>query len=282
MMTHMTMGAALNYMFTGEAPRELKDYFFPRTGGTDEAGRPSRFSIPDYVKDIYHFGEEPLKTVMNKVHPTLTTLYEMYKNKDFYGTQIRNEDDPIVQQLKDVALHGVKTLEPFTSRNIRQSLARGEAPISAAKSIIGLTPAPSTVSKSDFERSLSELAAEQMPVGGRTKEAAAKSDLKRLVSRALTKGDSGPIGEAVSSGKITLEDAKQIVKENQMSPLVRSLHRADLKAVVTRLHLATDEERTTTAPILLMRLVEYVKSGSHTAPEKQDMIALYKKAGVIQ
>jgi hypothetical protein len=41
----------------------LKDYFFPRTGGTDENGRPSRVSLPSYMKDVFALREHPLKTL---------------------------------------------------------------------------------------------------------------------------------------------------------------------------------------------------------------------------
>jgi hypothetical protein len=277
-----TTGGLITYLFTGEAPKDMRDLFFPRIGGVDEQGRPRRIALPTYVKDIYHFGEEPGKTLANKVHPVLTTLHDMWYNKDFYGTKIYNEDDPLVQKLKDAALYVGGTAEPLSSRNIRRSLAAGESVPSSLKSLVGITPAPASVGKTAYERSLSDLAAEQLPIGGRTKEAADKSNTKRLVARALAKGDSGPISEAASSGRISDADVDQAINESQMSPLERSLQHVDLKAAVQRLHLATPDEKTKITPVLLERLATYVDSDTHTEAEITDMVALYKKVGLLQ
>jgi hypothetical protein len=276
---HMAMGAILNKIFTGEYPKDMRDFFFPRTGGTDEKGRPSRLSLPDYIKDVYHFGVEPIKTLLNKIHPAITAISEMLHNKDFYGNKIRNEDDPLMQQLKDVALHTVKVAEPLSSRNIRRELKLGESPLAASKSIFGMTPAPVSLSQSDYERSLAEVSAEQMPIGGRTKEAAAKSELKRTVAHAVAKGNVEPLRQAIQQGQLTAEDARQIVKDSKTPALELTLHRVELRAAIDRLHLATKAEKEKARPILIERLRSF--ADSHTAAETQDMVARFRKNGLI-
>jgi hypothetical protein len=203
----------------------------------------------------------------------------MLTNKDFYGTKIRNEDDPLVQQLKDLAVYQVKSLEPLSSRNLRQGLREGQSPASASKSFLGLTPAPASVNKTPFERALGVLSAEQQPIGGRTKEAAEKLDRKRAITRGVAKGDMEPLRAAIRSGQLTPDDARQILKDSAVPPLEQALSRVELKAVVERLHLATDEEKAKAKPILLKRLRAYAES--HTPTETQDIVARFRKNGLL-
>src|SRR5205814_74630 len=105
------------YLHTGKGPTEAKDYFFPKTGELDQAGRPRRASLPTYVKDVYHYFTEPGKTIANKVAPIWNLFAEMIANEDFYGTEIRNADDPLVKQMLDSLGHVGESMKPFGIRN---------------------------------------------------------------------------------------------------------------------------------------------------------------------
>jgi len=68
---HASAGAILSYLGAGQPPQDVRDLFFPRTGGFDEQGRPSRWFLPSYVKDAVHMYEDPQKALANKLHPIM-------------------------------------------------------------------------------------------------------------------------------------------------------------------------------------------------------------------
>jgi hypothetical protein len=279
-MIHVALGSFLNYVFTGEGPQTLKDAFFPRTGEKDEKGNPQRVSLPTYMKDIYHFGSEPLKTLSNKLHPMLTLIHEMVTNKDFYGEKVRNEDDPIMQQVKQMATHAVTAQEPLSVRNLRRELEMGQSPISAAKSFVGLTPAPSTINMTAAEQLASEIAREKVPVGARTHEQVEKSRLKHDLARKFAAGDTDAIPTALQADQISKDDAKAILKESQQKPLQVQVARLDAKQALQVWMVATPEERASIRVQLLKHLTGM--KGHATIAERKEMIAQYRLAGVLE
>jgi hypothetical protein len=102
------IGALYQYAHTGQGPQELKDYFFPKR----ENGQ--RIALPTDVKDVYHWGTDPLRTAENKTSPLLNTVVEMLHNRDFYDRPIRNADDPFMKQLGEEANFVGRQFMPFT------------------------------------------------------------------------------------------------------------------------------------------------------------------------
>jgi hypothetical protein len=92
------MGALYHYLHTGERPKELRDYFFPKTGRKRPDGTDERASLPGYFKDLYavtrDFPASAIETVSHKVHPAFTMLVDLLQNEDYFGTEIRNADAP--------------------------------------------------------------------------------------------------------------------------------------------------------------------------------------------
>ena len=98
-------------------PQEWKDYFFPRNGEFDAQGRPMRSSIYGYAKDMYGFAHHPGAEATGKTAPLINLLAEMIRNRDFYGTEIRNADDPLIQQMLDEAKHIPTAFTPLAVKN---------------------------------------------------------------------------------------------------------------------------------------------------------------------
>jgi hypothetical protein len=135
-------GAMYMYLRTGRGPQELKDYYFPQTGERDAKGAPQRVALPTYVKDVYHYGRDPLGTLEGKVSPLVSITGEMLSNKDFFGHQIRNADDPLVQQLLQESRFVGQQVVPLGIRNYQRQEKAREGPITKAQNFIGITPAP--------------------------------------------------------------------------------------------------------------------------------------------
>jgi hypothetical protein len=154
------IGALIGAMY-GNQPRELKDYFFPKTGGKNPDGTDARYSLPTYIKDVYGYHHDPVGTVVNKLHPLLSLIGQFLTNKDFFGNAITSPRDPLVQRLEDDAKWLIKQIMPFGIRNYQQqSKAQGkDATVGGyltSPSNFGLTPAPGYITKNDAQLSSSE------------------------------------------------------------------------------------------------------------------------------
>jgi hypothetical protein len=141
-------GAIYQYLATGKPPESVNDLYNPRNGkmrGNEE----DRILLPSYMKDVYAYYKAPWQTVKNKLAPQWAMVAQMLDNKDFYGAQIRNQSDPLVQQLKDEANFLINNFIPFSIRNARQQNAlEGINTVwknyLISPSMIGITPAPAS------------------------------------------------------------------------------------------------------------------------------------------
>jgi hypothetical protein len=152
-MTTAMLGATLNYLYSGQGPQELKDYFFPRTGGTTNYGTPQRVSLPSYVKDVYEYSQRPGTTVMNKLNPLFNVIGEMWNNEDFFGNPITDPDATGWEATKQRAGFVASEMTPFSLQG-RQQMAQSERPgmagvVKQALPYIGITPAPGYVTSPD-------------------------------------------------------------------------------------------------------------------------------------
>lgn len=250
------MGAIYQYLRTGKGPEEAKDLFFPKTGQLDAAGRPDRAALPTYVKDVYHYRTEPGKTLANKVAPIWSVFGEMIRNEDFYGTEIRGADDPLVEQMKQLAEYAGHAAEPFGIRNFERDREMQNPPIDQAQRFIGITPAPSAIEKTKAERLASELSREHIPAGSRTHGEAARRDAESTIARLARAGKdySTQARDYVQSGVLTAKDAHAAAIRSQASPLLKTSRSLPLEDLLDVWKVATPEERTELRPLLARHL----------------------------
>ena len=152
-MTTAMLGATINYLFTGEGPQELKDYFFPRTGGITARGTPQRLSLPSYVKDIYEYSQRPGITIANKLNPIWSTAADIWRNEDFYGNPISEPEAGGWTQAGERAGFAARQATPFAIQGSRQ-IAGSEKPgfaggVKRVLPFVGVTPAPGYVTSPD-------------------------------------------------------------------------------------------------------------------------------------
>jgi len=245
-------GALYQYLRTGEWPDEPKDYFFPKTGGTNPDGTAERVSIPSYMKDLYAWAKRPLVTATHKIHPILSAVAEMLRNEDFYGTQIRNANDPWVKQLQDLAIYAAGQFEPFSIRNMRQLRRTGETWAKAIQSFAGITPAPASLTRTKAMQMAIDYARAQMPAG-RTQEQADRSmDRSQLINAGrkelLTTGRTDALER-----ELVRRFREKIMSARMAGEIRRAVGESPLERYVTRLpaeqamdvwEAATEKERT--------------------------------------
>lgn len=261
-------GAIYQYLHTGQAPQSIKDYFFPRNGAIDNKGQPARISLPTYMKDIYHYTTNPVQTVINKFSPVNNAVMEMLANKDYYGTQIRNVDDPIMQQVLDELTFVGGEFEPFGFRNLGRDTRTSAG--SKIEPFIGITPAPYDINMTKAEREAYELAKGKVPVGSRTKEQAQHSQAKsKLASDYMVSKNPSVLDKGVDQGLISAKERRQIMKLSTMSNLARLTRDLSVEEVQHVLKYASDQERPELRSILEKKLVNKEnRSGLTEAEEK--------------
>jgi hypothetical protein len=136
------LGAIASYLYTGKGPQEIKDYFFPKTGRKTPKGDDERVSIPSYIKDVLEWNSHPWQTLNNKLNPIWGTWGQIIDNKDFYGAEIRNTEDPAFKQMQDFAKYMAQTFEPFSVRGAIRVYEEGGGVGQVAGAFGGLQPAP--------------------------------------------------------------------------------------------------------------------------------------------
>ena len=221
--TYATVGALMTYAMNGRGPRSLLDYFFPPTNKKNPDGSDERYGLPTYSKDIYSFATHPWKTAGHKIHPMWSTLLDCFNNQDYYGTKIRNEDDPIMKQL----IHGVgyvaKSFSPYSSLNF-QKMREANEPIwkSAVMSGFGVTSAPSYITQTPALKLANKYLSDQMPSGSRTQEQADKSNTKKGFIKKLR--EKANVSEDDIKG-LNVKDVKEAERISNMSPLQAKVSR---------------------------------------------------------
>lgn len=257
-------GAMIHYLSTGKTPETLTDYFFPQTGRLDADGRPERLSLPSYVKDLFHYAKEPVRTVVNKAHPLITMIVDMLQNRDFYGVEIRHPDDSLVRQAAQLAGFVAEQFAPFSWRNISQrARAQGRRGLVGAarevltpaglESFIGITPAPKYVGRTGAEEKAIELLERRRPRGTRTSEEFERGLTRSYLRSELASGrmKPGQLPEHVRAGEITGADIARLLKASKEPPIVRYSRSLPLEDFLEVWDEASTDERKVLRQLLL-------------------------------
>ncbi len=202
------IGAIIYYLYHGKAPETLKDYYAIPTGQTKPDGTKERILLPSYMKDVLAYMIEPTQTVSNKVHPEIATLIDMLQNKDYFGTEIRNADDPFVKQLGDLFAYQAKQYVPFTITNIMQRQADGGSWKDYLQSFAGITPAPGYITRTPLQTQIYELYDSRFGGDTKSQEQTAVSKQKAAARAAYLEGDSAKANELL----------KDLVKNGVIKP----------------------------------------------------------------
>lgn len=267
-LTTGTIGAIMMYLRIGKGPTELEDYFFPKTGNLDEHGRPERISIPSYMKDVYHYSQEPGKTITNKLHPMLNLVAEMLSNRDYYGTEIRNADDPLVKQALQVAGHVGEAMLPFSVRGMQRERKLGGSVAQQVGNFVGFTPAPTLLNKTAAETLADRYGEAHREQGSRTQQQADRARARAEIVRAmrLKQDPTKLINEAKANGLITPADVPNMRHRAMKTPLELSVPRLTLREAMNVYQKATDEERKVIRPVVLKKVRNAVQKPYEWTP----------------
>lgn len=256
-------GAIYQYLHTGKGPQELRDYYFPKNGNIDNKGNESRVSLPTYMKDVYHYATNPVQTVLNKFSPVNDAVLQMLANKDFYGTEIRNVDDPVMQQVFDELKFVGKQFEPFSFSNLGKDTGKGIS--SKVEPFIGITPAPYDINMTKAEKAAYELFKSNVPSGSHTKEEAQVSETRsKLKSEYFASGDQSKLKDAVKNGDITKKEMNEIIKQKGMSNLERFTEHLSVQQTMSLMNKTNEKEKEDLEKIIKKKRINAERIGTWT------------------
>lgn len=252
--TYSTLGTIIQYMFTGEPPEELKDYFFPKTGRKNYDGSDERLSLPIYAKDWVAWSTDPVKAASHKLHPMWATISEMVSNKDYYGTKIRNEDDPIIQQMTDTLSHAAESFIPFSVKNFFRMRDAGESePLAMTMAFSGISSAPGYIAKTPAQKLAAQFLSDRMPRGSRTKGKAEAAERRWELIKKLRSGLK--LKEKDKEG-FTVSQIKSIEKAAKFTPFQSQFKRLTFEEALNVFNAANTKERSQVFDILLDKRVK--------------------------
>ena len=247
------IGALMTYLYTGRGPRSMLDYVAPPTGRKDDKGNEARVQIASYMKDLVAYYHHPVETVLHKVHPLIAVVTDIYRNKDYYGTEIHHPDDPVTKQAKQVSEYLAKQYVPFSVRNLMKERERGQSWPVQLQAFGGIMPAQHELTTSKAQLILEQSAAGKAPQGARTQEQTDKSQAEHAALGSIRRGDR-TLAQVMSDPKITPEARKYAAHDAIRSPIAQLAEHADIEAIRNAMAVATPEELAILQPILARRV----------------------------
>lgn len=148
--TALGYAGLMTWAMTGEAPKDLYDYVFPRTGETNPDGTPQRVNTMFYTREfasLYkHIENEGVvpglgKLASSKASGVLGLLAEWGTNVNSFGKEISDPDAPAFKRLEQKIAYTMSDLEPISTRSLREQVGEGDLK-GPALAIAGFTAAP--------------------------------------------------------------------------------------------------------------------------------------------
>jgi hypothetical protein len=211
-------GAIIYYLYHKKFPTKLKDLYAIPTNTLKQDGTQERIFLASYMKDVFAYTAEPFQTIKNKMHPEVSTILQMVQNQDYFGTEIRNPTDPLVTQIKDLAVYQAKQFVPFSFSNANQMVKTGAGPVqSYLEGFTGITPAPGYVTNSPLQIKIQNLYDLRFGGGVKSQDSQATIQQKSDIKKAYYAGDTAKantlLQQAVKDGVIKPAGVSVFIKD---------------------------------------------------------------------
>lgn len=241
------IGAILSKTLGNKEPKNLTDYVFPQIDPSDPH---VRVSIPTYFKDLVHLIHSPFGYVKSSMAGWIGRVADLLSNKDYYGVQIRNTDDPLVKQALQVGRYATETMLPFSIRGYRNLSDQQVNALRKSLSIVGVNPAPRYIGQSAAEQRVDEIMHGKRSEGGITPEQFEQSRAKRALVAELRHGKPADISGALTKGTLKPRDVAPLYKRAQMGQLASSINYMTLPEAESVYKRASAAEKAELAGIL--------------------------------
>jgi hypothetical protein len=215
---------------------------------------------------VYAFAKHPFVTASHKIHPLLAMIADMARNQDFYGTEIRHPDDPLVKQAGQLVGYVADQFSPLSYRNLAQrARAEGRPGVKGAlreavspaglESFVGITPAPSSVTHTAAEEKAIDILNRRAPRGTRTSDEFTRGLQRSYLRGEVAAGRMTPqdLAERVRTGDLTAKEAGDILKQMREAPIVHYTRSLPIEDFLEVWDAANQREREQLRPQLLAK-----------------------------
>lgn len=287
--TTAVLGTITAKMMTGKTPWEwvdedekngmslaqaiLVETTHPRIGGYDDHGKPNRVSLPTYFRDYEHLMSSPWRYAKGSVSSLWTKIPEIWSNKDFYGKQVFNPEDPLWKKSADGLAHMVDM--PFAFSNYQTTIESGGNRNAAILGFLGFTKAPREVDMSEAEKAANKIILEKMDsLPGRNEQQQAHSEARREIIHLMRHNDPEAYGKMLDylqGGKLQHKDVGMIEKavhESWLQSMVGGSN-MDARHAMQVWSEADREERGSLMNIMILKIR---RSQSLSETEKQEYV----------
>ena len=251
-MVTATANAMYQHLMTGKGPQEPMDYLYPKNGGINSNGKPSR-SIPlqSYWPTLYNFADHPGTTAIDKMNAVLSMIGQDYNNKDFFGEKIRTPLDPgvagVIKRLEEEANFYARTIQPFGVRNMIHNTNEKNASLeNVVGPWVGDVHAPYWVDQTKAEAMAHDILADKQAVGGRTEEQIERSKLVNQLRQQYRQNDPQAldnIDKAYETGAISRNTMHDILINSNLTPLQRMVKKMSLEEAEQVYSRGNDQEK---------------------------------------
>lgn len=257
------LGAIYQKLHTGMLPGQnkdgtfggdetaLKDMFLPRTGQTNAQGEEERVQLPSYMKDVFAYSKHPVRTIANKASPPISMVSQMLNNKDYYGTQIINPDDPLYKKAADELKFVAKQFVPFSVQTSSKRVDKGAE--SKSEGFVGITTAPAELTRTPAHQEMMDNLMKRLPAGAKTKEEQDRYEMQKAIVDAGKHGTplSQSIIDAHAKGeKFTPRQVANLRAAIQKDPRALMFSRLSLDEAKKVYSLGNTEEKKLFRPLL--------------------------------
>lgn len=267
------LGAITQKILSGKDPESLKDFFLPRSGKVDAHGREQRLALPTYLKDLisdWHDAPDLRKmgaSFWHKLNPALSIVCDAFNNKDFYGTEIRHDDDPAWKQALQLGQFLAKSFIPFSIVGTMRLREQGAGVGEQALPYIGIVPAKRDLTMTPAEVRAEDLYVGTFPRGARTQDQADHSHVISLIKQQMYQDPVSAVGMlSRNASSLHRLDLKGIQKDQGIPQIVTRVQRLTLEQGMSVFDLGNELERRELAPELMKKLGRAVNARS-IAPE---------------
>jgi len=265
-------GAMYQTLRTGQWPQKPLDYFYPQTGEAAVGGKPERVAVPSYMKDVFSYEHSVTGTLVNKLHPAIQQMYQLWTNKDFYGTEIVHPGDSFFDKRMAQVKYLGRQLAPGSlafENYQRRKEATGSAFEGGFESFMGITPAPAYVGSTpaeDLAYQLTYHSNVQTPAQAEHYHNVDK--IRNLYATGKLKDEE--LDSALEKGLITGKDLNRIVEESNESPLVRHFKSPTitLPDALNIYRISNEQERVELQPYMYKKLNSLEK---YPEPQQEEL-----------
>jgi hypothetical protein len=218
-----------------------------------------RGSLPTYWKDLIHLIHAPTSYVTSSMSGWVGRVADLFRNKDYYGVQIHDNDDPILKQALAVGEYLGQTLLPFSIRGYKNLSANDVGGLRKAIALMGVQPAPRYIGQTPAERKASEYwQGQRSEAGIRPDQLEHKQDKRMIVSQ-IEHGHAPNLSQALAKGTIKPGDVKSLYHRASMGQLASSVLHMPLADAERIYKSASLKERAVLEPVMAQKRANVAK-----------------------